>query len=54
MTQVEELGVVTTLSGILAIDDTGYLSLWSHDHPPMLPPGSLSSEEQTEMSQFVC
>jgi len=48
MTQVEELGVVTTRSGILTVIDTGYLSLWSHDHAPMLPPGSLSSEEQTE------
>jgi len=48
MPHIEELGVVTTRSGVLTVIDTGYLNLWSHDHTPLVPPGSLDTEEQTQ------
>ncbi len=48
MTHLEELGVVTTRSGTLILIDTGYLNLWSHDRPPVLPAGSLDTDEQTK------
>jgi hypothetical protein len=46
----EEIGFVTSRSGVLIVIDTGYLGIWSHDRPPTLPDGVLSSEEATERS----
>jgi len=47
MPSLEQLGVVTTRSGVLILIDTGYLKLWSHDRTPEMPEGSLSDEEST-------
>lgn len=44
----EELGFVTSRSGILVVIDTGYLKIWSHDQPPRLPDGILDSEAATK------
>jgi hypothetical protein len=44
---IEQLGVVTTRSGILILIDTGYLNLWSHDKKPLMPDGVLSNDEAT-------
>jgi hypothetical protein len=44
---IEQLGVVTTRSGVLIVIDTGDLSLWSHDHKPVLPADVLDTEEAT-------
>jgi len=43
----EELGFVTTRSGVLIVIDTGYLNLWSHDRSPKMPPGVLRTEADT-------
>jgi hypothetical protein len=43
----EQLGVVTTRTGVLVLIDTGYLKLWSHDRVPEMPEGVLSDEEAT-------
>jgi hypothetical protein len=48
MSAIEQLGVVTTRSGVLVIVDTAYLSLWSHDRKTVMPDGVLSTEEATE------
>ena len=48
MPPVEQLGVVTTRSGVLVFIDTGYLKLWSHDRVPEIPNGVLSNEAATE------
>jgi hypothetical protein len=48
MAQTEQLGVVSTRTGTLIIIDTGYLNLWSHDRPPLIPEGALQSEELTQ------
>jgi hypothetical protein len=48
MPETEEIGVVTSRSGALIVIDTGYLNLWSHDCPPVLPAGSLDTDEQTD------
>jgi len=48
MPRVEELGIVTTRSGVLMVIDTGYLNLWSHDRPPFMPPGVLATDEAAE------
>jgi hypothetical protein len=48
MSSKEELGAVTSRSGILVVIDTGYLRIWSHDQTPKLPNGVLSSEELTK------
>ena len=39
----EQLGFVTCPSGVLIVIDTGYLLIWSHDQPPMLPDGVLET-----------
>jgi hypothetical protein len=48
MTNLEQIGAVTTLSGGLIVLDTGYLGIWSHDRPPVLPDGSLGTDEETK------
>jgi hypothetical protein len=48
MQAIEQLGVVTSRSGILIVIDTGYLNLWSHDRTPVLPDGALDTDEATE------
>jgi hypothetical protein len=54
MPEAEEIGVVTSRSGTLIVIDTGYLNLWSHDRPPLMPAGSLDTEKQTnEANTFV-
>jgi hypothetical protein len=45
---LEQLGVVTTRSGMLIVIDTGYLNLWSHDQRPVMPEGSLGTEAAIE------
>ena len=40
------LGHVTAPSGALILLDAGLMNLWSHDRPPSLPEGTLSSEEK--------
>jgi hypothetical protein len=52
MPQAEEIGVVTSRSGTLIVIDTGYLNLWSHDRPPVLPTGSLETDEQTDRANL--
>src|SRR6516225_7040357 len=47
---MEQLGIVTTQTGTLIVVDTGYLNLWSHDRTPVLPTGTLDSEEATEQA----
>lgn len=47
MPTVEQLGEVTTRSGILLLIDTGYLELWSHYRVPTMPDGFLSDKEST-------
>lgn len=47
MATIEQLGIVTTRSGVLIVIDTGYLNLWSHDRKPAMPDGVLSTEEAT-------
>jgi hypothetical protein len=47
MSSLEQIGTVTTRSGGLIVLDTGYLNIWSHSRPPLLPVGSLSTEDQT-------
>ena len=44
---IEQLGVVTTRSGVLMIIDTGYLNLWSHSRKPVMPDGVLDTDEAT-------
>lgn len=54
MPSLEQLGVVTTRSGVLILIDTGYLRLWSHDRTPVMPKGVLSNEESTaKANSFV-
>lgn len=48
MVEKEDLGFVTSQSGNLIVIDTGYLRIWSHDHPPMLADDELESEETRE------
>lgn len=48
MAQREQLGFVTCQSGILVFIDTGYLNVWSHDKPPLLPQGALDSDNDTK------
>lgn len=48
MSHLEEIGTVTTRSGGLIIVDTGYLGIWSHDQPPVMPDGVLSTDEATK------
>jgi hypothetical protein len=45
MSELEKIGICTTLSGGLIVIDTGYLGIWSHDRPPALADGELSSDE---------
>src|SRR5689334_6406804 len=47
MPSFEQLGTVTTHSGVLIFIDTGYLNLWSHNETPTMPEGCLSDEEAT-------
>jgi len=47
MADREALGEVTVPSGILLAIDTGYLRLWSHDRPPIMPEGVLAEYEAT-------
>jgi hypothetical protein len=54
MASLEQIGTVTTRSGGLIVIDTGYLGIWSHDAAPLMPEGSLDTEEQTgRASSFV-
>lgn len=43
----EQLGFVTCPSGVLIVIDTGYLGIWSHNQPPILPDGTLETGEAT-------
>jgi hypothetical protein len=43
----EHLGLVTCPSGVLIVIDTGYLGIWSHNQPPILPDGALETEKAT-------
>jgi len=47
MASLEQIGTVITRSGGLIVIDTGYLGIWSHDAEPLMPEGSLDTEEQT-------
>ena len=47
MPEREKLGFVTCPSGVLIVMDTGYLGIWSHNQPPILPDGILETEEAT-------
>jgi hypothetical protein len=47
MASLEQIGTVTTRSGGLIVIDTGYLGIWSHNASPLMPEGSLDTEEQT-------
>jgi hypothetical protein len=49
----EQLGFVTCPSGVLTVIDTGYLGMWSHDQPPMLPDGALDTEEATARANIA-
>jgi hypothetical protein len=40
-----KLGSVTAPSGTLLIVDAGYLGLWCHDRPPLIPEGALGDAE---------
>lgn len=54
MPALEEMGFVTSLSGILIVIDTGYLNIWSHDQDPILPNEALDSDASTERAnQFI-
>lgn len=44
---LQQIGVVSTRSGILTVIDTGLLNLWSHDRSPEMPTGILDSDEDT-------
>ena len=48
MPVIDQLGVVTSKSGVLIVIDTGYLNLWSHDRTPAVPDGLLSNDEVTK------
>jgi hypothetical protein len=48
MPHLEQIGSVTTSSGGLIVVDTGYLGIWSHDQPPAMPEGALSTDEDTK------
>ena len=48
MSNLEQIGAVTTRSGGLIVVDTGYLGIWFHDRPPVLPDGSLGTDEETK------
>ncbi|HSS96562.1 MAG TPA: hypothetical protein VLK33_06025 [Terriglobales bacterium] len=50
MPTLEQLGVVTSRSGVLIFIDTGYLKLWSHHQTPQIPDGVLPDEESTTMA----
>jgi hypothetical protein len=47
MPSFEQLGTVTTRSGVLIFIDTGYLKIWSHNQTPRMPEGELSDEQAT-------
>jgi len=54
MPPLEQLGVVTSHSGVLIFIDTGYLRLWSHQQTPEMPDGVLADDESTaKASSFV-
>jgi hypothetical protein len=38
------LGKVTAPSGVVMLIDFGLMALWTHDRPPLVPPGILSDE----------
>jgi hypothetical protein len=40
----ELLGSITTPSGAVFVVDMGFLELWCHDRPPVMPPGILDPE----------
>lgn len=48
MAILEDLGFVTSRSGILLVIDTGYLGIWSHDQAPSLPDHTFDSAEALE------
>jgi hypothetical protein len=50
MASLDQIGTVTTRSGGLIAIDTGYLGIWSHNAAPLLPEGSLDTEEQTSQA----
>jgi len=53
MSSSEQLGVVTSRTGILVLIDTGYLNLWSHDRPPAMPEDVLSAELTAKANSWV-
>ena len=54
MPHLEQIGAVSTRSGGLIVVDTGYLRIWSHDQPPVMPDGVLDAhEETTRANRFV-
>jgi len=50
MAVLEQLGVVTSRSGVLIFIDTGYLGLWSHYQTPQMPNGSLGDDESVTLA----
>jgi hypothetical protein len=50
----EVLGTVTAPSGALFLIDFGFLELWCHDRKPVMPPGVLSTAEDTADANAGC
>jgi hypothetical protein len=50
----EVLGTVSAPSGALFLIDFGFLELWCHDRKPVMPPGVLSSAEDTADANAGC
>jgi hypothetical protein len=53
MSFVEQLGVVTSRTGVLVLIDTGYLNLWSHDRTPVMPEDVLDVELTANTNSWV-
>ena len=53
MAEPEQLGVIKTRSGVVVVIDTGYLRIWSHDRPPLLPQGILDGDATVIANSFV-
>lgn len=49
----EKLGDITSPSGTIIILDMGLMYLWTHDEPPMLPEGLLSSGDKRQDANNV-
>src|SRR5215471_1293649 len=48
--KTERLGEVTTPSGAMFVVDMGFLELWCHDRPPVMPPGVLDEEGTSDVN----